>query len=522
MTEYLKIRLDIHNAPFSKQIDHVPSCFDDIISTVCTAYKLDYFPMFASSYSFLLSDKDEAHYMQIDTKDDLSELLYGCSGLSYVHKYKTDTEELYSVILDELKEKRPVAIHFDAFYCPWDKLNGKIHNDHMVLVSGIDEESSQLFVCDPWFDKEEWIPADLLDVACGYYVIFSFEVFDVSEIDDEYLISNLNRAINRDGQNVFDNIRKFAERLPTEFDFSDLNASNFFDSSCSKTIQRVVYSRCKYLAFLYYMIPKSRMITKEKCIEFGRFLVAWRIVQNLFAKAYIQKIAPGSPFLQHLSNKIISIADEEEKFLTDTIFRQTNAEYLDTVSDFNILKNKEAKNIDLSDYLNNRAFDCIYAKYNANFTGKKSFLLLNEESIKEEYTINDVKVPLWQNIEKEYDNVICLGQEIACEAKNVSGLLICACAEFGNYSDYWKIVDENGREHCFKVTVSDHSSSPRSDETVVYTTDKCGRRNDGVAVVARENCHIFAEQVCFDSRMNVEKIILPNCPCMHVFSVVLL
>jgi len=521
MTEYLKIRLDIHNSPFSKQIDHVPSCFDDIISTVCTAYKLDYFPMFASSYSFLLSDKDEAHYMQIDTKDDLSELLYGCSGLSYVYKYKTDTEELYSVILDELKEKRPVAIHFDAFYCPWDKLNGKIHNDHMVLVVGVDEESRKLFVCDPWFDKEEWIPADLIDVACGYYVTFSFEAFDLPEIDDEYLISNLNRAINRDSQNAFDNIRKFAERLPTEFDFSDLNANNFFDSTCSKTIQRVVYSRCKYLAFLCYMIPKSRMITKEKCIEFGRFMVAWRIVQNLFAKAYIQKIKPGAPFLQHLSNKIISIANEEEHFLTDTIFHKTNAEYLNLTSSSNVPENKEAKSVDLSQYLNNKAFDYLCSKYKADFTGKRSFLLTDDESVKSEYAVKDIRIPLFENVEKEYDNIICLGQEISCEAKNVSGMIICACGEFGNYSDYWKIVDENGREHCFKVTVSDHSSHPRSDEAVVYTTDKCGRRNDGVAVVVCENCHIFTEQVWFDSRINVEKIILPNCPCTHIFSVIL-
>lgn len=47
MSEYLKIQLDIHNAPFPKQIHPVPSCFHDIICTVCEAYKLDCFPMFS-------------------------------------------------------------------------------------------------------------------------------------------------------------------------------------------------------------------------------------------------------------------------------------------------------------------------------------------------------------------------------------------------------------------------------------------------------------------------------------------
>ena len=521
MSEYLKIQLDIHNAPFPKQIHPVPSCFHDIICTVCEAYKLDCFPMFASSFSFVLNNNKETYYRQVDTRDDLIELLYRCCGLSYKVKEKVETGKLYNTIIYELKENRPVAIHFDSFYCPWDTLNGKTHNDHMVLVTGIDEKEGKLFVCDPWFYKEEWIPIGILEEACTYYAVFKFDNYDRPKIDDEYLISNLNCSINRDGQNAFENIRKFAQRLPIDFDFSDLDTENFFNSTCSKTIERVVYSRCKYLAFLYYMVPKSKILTKEKCVDFERFLNAWKIVQILFAKAYIQKLTPGAPFLHHLSSKIISIADEEERFLTHTIFSQVNAKHLGGTTEWNLPKNKEVINIDLADCLNNKAFDYLCEKYNAAFTEKGTFLLLDDEALKNKYIVKDIKIPILENAEKEYDNAICLGQEISCSAKNVSRLIVCACAEFGCYWDRWTLVDDKGREHCFNIFVSDHSFSPHDDEIVVYTTDKYTRESDGISVMTQGNCHIFAEYVYLGENLNIEKIILPNCPFVHVFSVAL-
>ncbi len=518
-----RIQLSIHNISVPKPIDHIPSCFDDIILTICTAYKLEYYPMFAASYSFLNDYKVDHYYKRIYVRNRNSELLYQCSGLRYKFYSMKNNLLDFSTIMEELYNKRPIIVHFDSFYCPWDKLKGKLHNEHMVLITGIDSVQKMVFVCDPWFDKEEWIPSDILMSACEFYALLSFETPITITFDDRYLIDNLCSSVRGNGanQDVFENIKDFGRRLLTDFDYTDIDSENFFDSSFYKILQTVLYSRCEFLSFLQYMIPNSSIINRQLCIEFKQSILSWRIIQRMFAKAYIQKLQPQDSFLKSISNLIISIANDEKMFLQNKIIDPYEGKQVISAC---VRKNQffsDLQNIDLSEILNNKAFDYLDGRYNANFTGKGTFFVLDNKDDVNNVFLENIDMHIFDNIKNEFDNVVCGGQELTINKVDVSRVFICGCSEFGNYTDYWKFVDYQNNVTYHELSFSDHSTPPRNGEKVVYTSDIYIHAPSGTKFV-RTNCNIFAIELNLECRQDIKKIVFPNCPCTHIFSVIIL
>lgn len=517
------IQLPVHNSPYSKNINHVPSCIDDIISTICCYYNKNFYPMFAGSYCFLLGYSSGSHYYEkIQIEDNSSQLLFGCSGIRYEFGENKDIKSIILIILEALRNNEFVAIHIDSFYCPWDKLFGQLHNNHVVLVTGINVKKSLLFVCDPWFDKEEWIDWNIIKTACKFYIKFYIEDCSMCDINDTFLVENLNLSINRKHQNAFENIRLFANMLLENFDYTDLDSVNYFDSTFQKKLQQVVYSRCKYLSFMNFIIPKSKIITHNHCTEFSRFISSWQITQRMIAKAYIQKSKANNDFIKHIYNKIILISKEEELFLTNRILNEfpKNIHFIEK----NISSKSKAssfENVDLSEYLNNKAFDDVLGNYSANFSGKRTFFLINNEITIQKQHICGEKIDLYENVNKKFDNVTCLGQEIHVGVQCVLGITVYGCSEFGSFSDYWRLVDKNNNNYYFEVSISDHSVSPKYNENIVYTGDVYIRESNQKCKFVRSNCHIFSKEILFGRLIEIEKIVLPNCPCTHVFFVVL-
>lgn len=514
------VQLPMHNCSVPKHIDQVPSCFDDIIATICSYYKLNYIPMFAQSYSFEYSDDYEIYYKSIYTTNIESELLYNCSGVSYKFFRFENTSALLDIIYDELINNRPVAIHFDAYYCHWDQFYGVLHNNHMVMVTGFDMDNEKIFVCDSWFDTQAWIDFNVLNTVCKYYVLFAFDKPRNHIFDDYYMIENLQKSICRNIQSVFENIRRFGYDFLIKFNADDLDCDNYFFSEFHTLLQGVIYSRCKYLTFLQYMSEKSKIITQQKCIEFKRFVLAWRSVQWMIGKAYVQKATASDQLIHRISKKIILLANEEEFFVTNLLSSSDNSNKCVSNS-INIHSSDCAKNINLSSFLNNKAFDYMSGIYRADFGGINEFFALDNVDTIREFSHDNINLHLFDNVHNEYDNVICLGQEITVSVRSMTRLLICGCCEYGSYADYWQAVDSQGNINYFEVSISDYPAPPRAGETVVYTNDVYCAQN-GKIELCHPNCHIFAEDIRFDKPIEIQKFILPYCPCMHIFSIIIL
>lgn len=159
--------------------------------------------------------------------------------------------------------------------------------------------------------------------------------------------------------------------------------------------------------------------------------------------------------------------------------------------------------------------------YSANFGGINEFFVLDNEDTIREFSYNNINLHLFDNVHNKYDNVICLGQEIYISVRSTTRILICGCCEYGNYADYWQTVDSQGNPNYFEVSISDYPAPPRADELVVYTNDVYCAQN-GKVELCHPNCHIFAEDIRLDKAIEIQKIVLPYCPCMHIFSIIIL
>ena len=515
------IKLDLHINPAPRHVPQVPSCFDDIISTIASYWNINCLPMFAGSYSFLLRESSGKYYERVYTEDPGRDILTKYCGITYKFVEKCRNSTLEEVVISELSENRPIVVHFDAYYCPWDQFKGKIHNNHMVTVSGIDTDNSKIHICDSWFDIEEWVDISLLDDACKFYVLFSRSNNDIKEMDKELAFKILWSSIYSGGTSAFDSIRKFANDIKSNFDHNDIECDNFFYSAYHNVFQSVIYSRCKYLSFLLYASEKFGILSKEKCMEFKRFALAWRNIQWMIGKAYVQKADKNSALIGRICEKITLLADEEEYFLFENILNKKDAVQEDLNFHGMIIDREKADMIDLSRYYNNKAFDYLSIKYGANFGGAEEFFALDGKDISESVIYKGIDLCLFDNVQNEYDNVVCLSQRIEIPKRKYQKAVVCGFCEYGTYTDFFSITDTSKNTKYFEISFSDYPAPPREGERSVFDSDVY-YTVDGKLEIAHKNCHIFAREIELNLNTDADSITLPYCPCMHIFSMFLM
>lgn len=128
-------------------------CFEDCVETLCDYLRVDYQMMFL--------DQFKTYYIKnvTDFSTDVAQCFrWSDQYLEYLSQYHginlkyMENCGITDIVASELKKGKPAIMHLDVFYCPWDKLYQKIHNCHMGITTGIDDE--YVFVCDP-YDKVE-------------------------------------------------------------------------------------------------------------------------------------------------------------------------------------------------------------------------------------------------------------------------------------------------------------------------------------------------------------------------------
>ena len=116
-------------------------------------------------------------------------------------------------------------MHLDVFYCPWDVLYQKIHNCHMGIVTGIDEE--YVYVCDP-YDRVVHEKLLIEDARKHSQFIYSYELEERSiarqeaksifrnEIVSEY--RNTMIALKKSRECIVERLHMFANEEDVVFD----------------------------------------------------------------------------------------------------------------------------------------------------------------------------------------------------------------------------------------------------------------------------------------------------------------
>ena len=524
----MKILLDIQNSPAPRQMPQVPSCFDDIIFTIGNYLKIDCFPMFAASYSFdfrkTAKSASEKYYERIAVHDRKIELLEKFCGLTYYYIKISPNDNLTDIIIDELQNGNMMAVHFDAYYCPWDQFYGQFHNDHMVIVSGIDTEKSEIYVCDPWFDTARKIDSDILKNACKYAVIFVQTENPTVKPSKHSAAEYLRSSVFTDGVSAFDSMREFAEEFRCGFDSGDIECDNFFYSDYHGILQKVIYSRCKYLSFLKYASDSFGFVPFDNPDKLKHFALSWRNIQWMIGKAYIQKADRNNILTDRIYRKIILLADEEESCFNGFLIADSEKSgLLSRLDDENNSKVRCEANafqkyaVDLSKYYNNKALDYTSDYKGADFGGLGEFFCLDNAVGEKNSLYGEYDLYLPYKADCKYDNMICLGQKIKLPSLCVRRVVFRGFSEYGSYSDYFGITDSDGKDSFYLLSFSDYSTPPSDSETVLLTTDVCASDGDKF-VTAHKDCHIFAKSIELNGKRG-GLLTLPYCPCIHIFSI---
>lgn len=141
---------------YKTQVTKVPDCMMGAIVNAALYYGMDYAYLYRGIWVFRFepsNGQNNCFWKRLSTEELVNshkqiELYHGLQVLRYEACNK---EEFLAVLIEELWNENPVAIGFDAFYCPWSGVYHKHTLLHFCLVVGLDEENGNILCADPYF-----------------------------------------------------------------------------------------------------------------------------------------------------------------------------------------------------------------------------------------------------------------------------------------------------------------------------------------------------------------------------------
>ena len=494
----------------------IPLCIQNVLSEYLNykGYEYQYAFAYALNFKFNINNCYEGRVADgLDIDYDFIGLLDDIYNIR-IRRIEFDSgEKIFGYVNKCISQEEPVIIHLDSYYLPWSTLYNKEHTRHIVLAIDIDAESDIIKIIDTIEEEYYYnIGKDIIEKACKFVwniylpdkpVFIKSQQFDILiEREEICLISEERIRLLKSFVEVFESIFNPDIEFRNKCDLELMQTEKLVDD-----IRKIIL---QINLFCNWMIWRDNHSDKKKFKHvtevYLQVMSKWNIFINLLYKNCI--IGWGKSFRNRGVNILTQIVNLEEraylefkKSINIKAYEENNVKLLEKAEKYYIVL--------LEEKYNNKGF-CydLSNRTNEDLTGVGEFFVIKEKVVSSYDTMSC-------DFYNQYDNVVCEGQEIVINCKyETYELHFLACAEWGAVDESLIIADNKRYQ---SVTLHIHDLS-QIDEGMPYFLGKTYNINGDII---QENAAVFLYKVSYD-KTHVSKIILPDCPNLHILKMVLI
>lgn len=518
-----------------KSVQNSCNCLEDAALTILYSLDIEHRVMFFDSWSFLYNkdlatDKLGEKIMDFTNEDKFLLEYHGVLWKRYENNQSDDIER----VLKELKENRPILLPFNMRFAPWSYSFMDDDDQHVLVISGYNLKK-QAFYCTDSLGYQEAceLPFDSFIKGAQVYLTLSRETIN-KEIQLEQFFKEL--IDNFERKNTLENLRFFAEDIKNNLDIK-------------KEVEGVEDLEFCSLHLNFYNNLKRTRKNFSGLIDCINYSCSTPVLDSLNFKfkdlasqyervrVFLRKAVSGS-FPDNLndqfSNLIFSLVDKENslyKYLKEcsesgefkNLSFKLNSSLNNELESSRLkkVKPKEAYHLDLKNYFcNNGIGTTVGTDSDTDFTGLGHYMLLDET---EDVTIwqkgaYSFAFPLINN--NSLDNISCQNQKIKISKSGFSHLAILACSDWGNYFQPMEVVYKNGETQKILLEVKDWDILENQSRDILWK-GRSVEQNGNIATLTEQTVCIQAITYRLKSLEEIDFIILPDCPTIHIFSMTL-
>ncbi|MBW5446407.1 hypothetical protein GE107_10080 [Cohnella sp. CFH 77786] len=506
-------------------------CFDDVIVTLDGWFRKGYKLMYANALKF-----DFAPYapgstfgsrMRIGVGDSLEmlELLHGYSIRIYRNP---DPDEGLALIREQLAKGNPVVLNLDTYYSPWDPNYMTLHfPTHVMLVTGLDPESGDLTVVDPFFQKRNTLLAGHLytDGLLGFMTI---EPVDGPGADRDFVTDRIRMLLREHLDSSPDGFRRFAEAFPSiRFEDEAENRSLFMAGWLFLKLNSLVTARVNYASMLNDVAERFEMpMLAVSSGEMRQISNKWSTVRAMIVKLnYLPPERMDAKMTESVCAKILSAAEAEilaaeralSAFASPVAAARTASlpNGREPATPSSAARARLIIPVDVSGFCDGIGIE--------NDLGTADFdndgYCYAREGLPEDglLRVGDMTFIFPATPAGGCDNIACAGQSIPLPAGRYRGIAILASGQYGSCMDTFTVVYADGSNEPIPLGFADWwSSEPVAGEKSAWSAPLVHREKGRQA----NRVNLFAGEADLGrTGLTAAQLVLPVMPTLFVFAV---
>jgi len=459
----------------------------------------------------------------IFSHDDLQSI-----GLK-LHVVDAPYEEIEGEIKRRVELNEVVFILLNSFFMPHREEYRKREDHHWLMITGYDDIANKMVLLDEKYNYYEYYEYGETVIKTAYsnnrlskIAYFTYSDPDYDKLKDNYIdfFRKFNASTDKFlgaivpllEQCISSNNKKImTERISSAFSFLSGSVNIFkkfllYIGNCSPNIQHLdrVSKEARIVSSVVKKYELTDIINLKQMED--------NIESIRYSFYHFTEYLKSSEFLCSLDTLSLEQIVRNQN--------SNNAEHVAVNERLHKTKEQiEYVELDLEIYFNNQAFGIKDSL--ADFTGGGEFFLIEEGNpIARPFHLDRDRIPflLAQKIGRSKDNISCREQSIYLGKGEYNGIWLLACGEWGDVDTELLLQFEDGLIQEINLQLTDWAWSPKFNERIALSRPIYRREKIDFAP---EIGHVFAVYIPLDKKEALNKIILPSCPNLHIFSITL-
>ena len=288
--------LDIKVEQINRIAGRRESCLYDILKTIASFYKSSLNNIYINEFGFEFDYDEfekngligEAIKQKPNSSLDNLEKFY---GLKLEKCYFENFDQEMDYIKECLNQNTPAIIHFDSFNLPWDPFCNKIHNNHLLLIIGMD--SKNFCILDPYFNKPyEILSIETVKKSSNFFMYFIKKEEPDNKTSFTELLYNTYGNIQQHPSASYINLESFSKEFLTSFNEEKEFSHEFFDQN---TIFKNMSDCILRLGLFYELMEYQFSIENDETLgeikdDLLNLIAKWNSIVSLTAMKHFKTV----------------------------------------------------------------------------------------------------------------------------------------------------------------------------------------------------------------------------------------